>query len=101
LILTRSSLIFPTPTIRNNGHADTGDEQARQLDRRIHRNYLDRRWLYEVITERANIELMLNDPYWARFDFTSDYPFAVLVLNVTTLTRGFHPGEFSSVHDDP
>lgn len=77
------------------------DEQAPRLDRRIHRNYLDRRWLYEVVTERANIELMLNDPYWARFDFSSDYPFAALVLNVTTLTRGFHPGEFSSVHDDP
>jgi hypothetical protein len=51
------------------------DEQARQLDQRISRNYLDRRWLYEVVTERANIELMLNDPYWARFDFRSDYPF--------------------------
>jgi hypothetical protein len=77
------------------------DEQARDLDRRIHRNYLDRRWLYEVITQRANIELMLNDPYWARFDFSTDYPFVVLVLNVTTLTRGFHPAEFTSVHDDP
>jgi hypothetical protein len=77
------------------------DEQARDLDRRVRRNYLDRRWLYHVVAERANIELMLNDPYWARFDFTSDYPFAVNVLNVTTLTRGFHPGEFTSVHDDP
>src|SRR5262249_26978882 len=52
------------------------DEQARALDRRIWRNSLDRRWLYEVITEKANIELLLNDPYWARFDFRSDYPFA-------------------------
>jgi predicted TIM-barrel fold metal-dependent hydrolase len=77
------------------------DEQAKELDRRIHRNYLDRRWLYEVVTERANIEVMLNDPHWARFDFSTEYPFVALVLNVTTLTRGFHPGEFSSVHDDP
>jgi predicted TIM-barrel fold metal-dependent hydrolase len=77
------------------------DEQARRLNDRIYRNYLDRRWLYEVITEKANIELMFNDPYWARFDFRSDYPFGVLVLNVTTLTRGFHPSEFKSPWDDP
>jgi hypothetical protein len=77
------------------------DEQARDLDRRVWRNYLDRRWLYEVVTERANIELMLNDPYWARFAFREEYPFAVQVLNVTTLPRGFHPGEFASPDDDP
>ncbi len=77
------------------------DEQARELDGRIFRNYLDRRWLYEVVTEKANIELMFNDPYWARFDFRTDYPFGVLVFNVTTLTRGFHPTEFKSPWDDP
>jgi hypothetical protein len=77
------------------------DAQARELDGRIFRNYLDRRWLYEVVTERANIELMFNDPYWARFDFRTDYPFGVLVFNVTTLTRGFHPSEFKSPWDDP
>jgi len=33
-------------------------EQARQLNDRIYRNYLDQRWLYEVVTEKANIELM-------------------------------------------
>ncbi len=77
------------------------DEQARDLDRRIWRNYLDRRWIYEVVTEKANIELMLNDPYWARFAFQEEYPFAVQVLNVTTLPRGFHAGEFASADDDP
>src|SRR5439155_21883413 len=77
------------------------DAQARELDERIYRNYLDRRWLYQVVTERANIELMFNDPYWARFDFRTDYPFEVLVFNVTTLTRGFHPSEFQSKWDDP
>jgi predicted TIM-barrel fold metal-dependent hydrolase len=77
------------------------DEQARDLDRRVWRNYLDRRWLYEVVTEKANIELMLNDPYWARFAFQEEYPFAVQVLNVTTLPRGFHAGEFTSADDDP
>ena len=77
------------------------DDQAADLDRRIFRNYLSKDWLYEVVTQRANIELMFNDPYWARFDFRTDYPFGVLVLNVTTLTRGFHPSEFADKDDDP
>jgi predicted TIM-barrel fold metal-dependent hydrolase len=77
------------------------DAQARELNERIYRNYLDRRWLYEVVTEKANIELMLNDPYWARFKFTTDYPFEVLVLNVTTLNRGFHRSEYKAPADDP
>lgn len=77
------------------------DAEARELNDRIYRNYLEKRWLYEVITERANIELMFNDPYWARFDFHTDYPFGVLVLNVTTLVEGFHPSEFKVKTDDP
>src|SRR5262249_34212033 len=44
---------------------------------------------------------MFNDPYWARFDFKTDYPFGVLVLNVTTMTRGFNPTEFKSKDDSP
>ena len=77
------------------------DAQARELDDRIFRNYLDKTWLYHIVTERANIELMFNDPYWARFEFKHDYPFGVLVFNVTTLVRGFHPSEFKSPADDP
>lgn len=77
------------------------DEQAKDLNNRIFRNYLDQRWLYEVVTEKANIELMFNDPYWARFDFPKDYPFVVVVFNVTTLVRGFHPSEFTATADDP
>jgi predicted TIM-barrel fold metal-dependent hydrolase len=77
------------------------DEQARELNDRIFLNYTSPRWLYEVITERANIELMFNDPYWARYEFKQDYPFAVLVLNVTPLVRGFHPAEFTATADDP
>jgi uncharacterized protein len=77
------------------------DEQAAELNRRIYRNYLNKEWLYEVVTKRANIELMFNDPYWSRFDFKTDYPFGVLVLNVTTMTRGFNPTEFKSKDDSP
>jgi predicted TIM-barrel fold metal-dependent hydrolase len=77
------------------------DAQARDLNGRIYRNYLDKRWLYEVVTEKANIELMLNDPYWARYDFRTDHPFGVFVLNVTPLVHGHHPSEFKSQFDDP
>ncbi|MFL5241108.1 MAG: hypothetical protein ACJ8FY_03290 [Gemmataceae bacterium] len=50
------------------------DTQARELDSRIFRNYLDQRWLYQVVTERANIELMFNDPYWARLELSHELP---------------------------
>ena len=65
------------------------DVQARALDDQIFAHYQDQAWLFHVVTERANIELMLNDPYWGRLDFKTDYPFGVLVFNVTTLVSGF------------
>ena len=77
------------------------DAQARDVNERIFRNYRDPKWLYHVITERANIELMLNDPWWGRLDFRTAYGFGVLVLNVSTLIRGFPPSEFSVPTDDP
>jgi predicted TIM-barrel fold metal-dependent hydrolase len=36
------------------------DEEARTLNARIFKNYEDPHWLHEVVTERANIELMLR-----------------------------------------
>jgi len=77
------------------------DTQARELNARIFKHYQDQKWLYHVVTERANIELMFNDPYWARLKFTTYYPFEVLVFNVTTLVRGFHASEFSNPWDNP
>ncbi|MBI3851545.1 MAG: amidohydrolase family protein [Verrucomicrobia bacterium] len=71
------------------------DAQARKLNERIFKNYQDQKWIYHVVTERANIELMVNDPYWARLKLKTYYPFEVLVFNVTTLVRGFHPTEYS------
>jgi predicted TIM-barrel fold metal-dependent hydrolase len=67
------------------------------LPRRVADHYGDRRWLYEVITERANIELMITDPYWARYDFVPEYPFEAFVFNVTPLLDGFHASEFTSM----
>ncbi|MGC8642977.1 MAG: amidohydrolase family protein [Isosphaeraceae bacterium] len=77
------------------------DAQARKLNDQIFNNYKDARWVYHVVTERANIELMFNDPYWARFAFHPDYSFGVFVFNVSTLTSGFHPSEFYAPTDNP
>src|SRR5947207_5991488 len=38
------------------------DAQARDLNDRIFANYRNPDWVFHVITERANIELMFNDP---------------------------------------
>lgn len=76
-------------------------KQARQLNDRIFENYKTDKWLHEVITERANIELMVVDPYWARLDFTTHYPFTVTLCNVTSLVRGFHRSEFNDPNDNP
>ena len=70
------------------------DEQAASLDQRIFENYRDQKWLYEVITERSNIELMLNDRYWAPLDFKLYHPFEVIIFRVGFLLNGFHPSEF-------
>ena len=74
-------------------------DQARNLNNRIFENYQDDRWLKEVITERANIELMLIDPYWNRLQFAREYKFSVPVFNVTTIMRGSHPGQFNGSPD--
>jgi len=76
-------------------------KQARRLNDKIFENYETDKWLCEVITGRANIELMVVDAYWARLDFATHYPFTVSLCNVTSVVRGFHPSEFSNPLDNP
>lgn len=77
------------------------DAQAREVNQRIFKNYQNQDWIYEVVTRKANIELMFVDPYWDRLTRTNHYPFGVAVLNVTRLLRGFHPTEFAAEVDSP
>ncbi len=81
------------------------DAEAKKLNERIVANYKDPRWVYEVVTERANIELMSNDTYWDCHGFKQSYPWEVVVFNVTRLVRGFHPAEYETrgpwAGDDP
>jgi len=76
-------------------------EQAAAVNRRIFDHYRTDEWLLEVITKRANIELMLIDPFWNRLQFAREYPFSVPVLNVTMLMGGGHPDQFDSANDSP
>lgn len=77
------------------------DQAAAELNDRIFANYQNPQWLEDVITRRANIELMFIDPYWARLKFETAYKFAVPVLNVTLLIQGSHPERFGNPLDSP
>jgi hypothetical protein len=77
------------------------DDQARELNDKIFANYKDDKWLLDVVTRRANIELMFIDSYWSRLQFAREYRFSVPVLNVTMIMSGYHPERFDSVLDSP
>lgn len=76
-------------------------QQAAELNAKIFENYRSDEWLLDVVTHRANIELMLIDPYWGRLQFNRAYRFAVPVLNVTTLMQASHPDRFTNPLDSP
>jgi predicted TIM-barrel fold metal-dependent hydrolase len=75
------------------------DDQARTLNTQIFDHYKDRRWIDDVLTNRANIELIVMDPFWNRLGFDVEYPFAVPTINVTTFIRGIHPSDFANTND--
>jgi len=77
------------------------DQQARDLNDKIFTNYQNDQWLIDVVTRRANIELMFIDPYWARLQFERAYKFAVPVLNVSMMIGGTHASRFASPLDSP
>jgi len=75
--------------------------QARAMNDQIVEHYKTDQWLKHVVTEKANIELMVVDPYWARLDFKTQYPYTVALCNVTYLVRGFHRSEYENPLEDP
>lgn len=89
---------YTLPAIRDLYGVDferMSDADAAKLNDRITANYRDQRWLYEVVTEKANIEVMLNDPYWEPYDFKTYYTFTANVLRLNPLFHAFHPSEFA------
>jgi predicted TIM-barrel fold metal-dependent hydrolase len=74
------------------------DEQAGELNDKIIANYARPEWIDEVVTERANIELVVDDPFWGRLDFENSFPktkYMSGVLNVSMLVTGHHPSRSS------
>ncbi len=76
-------------------------EQARDLNEQIFDNYRDPKWIEEVVIDRANIELMFVDPFWARLKIERNYKFAVPVLNVSRLIEASHPDRCQNPLDGP
>lgn len=65
--------------------------EAKRLNRKIYENYQNPQWIRKVITEDANIELMLNDPWWGYLELKQNYDFEVPVLNVNPFLDYFAP----------
>ncbi len=76
-------------------------QQARQLNQQIFQNYQKSDWVEQVVTERANIELIIVDPFWSRIGAQRDYKFSVPVLNVTSMIEASHPDRTKAVGDSP
>jgi uncharacterized protein len=77
------------------------EEQAGKLNEAIFDNYRDARWVEEVVTKRANIEVMFIDPFWARLQVERNYKFAAPVLNVSRLMEASHPSRCRNPLDGP
>lgn len=76
-------------------------EQARDLNAKIEGNYKNEQWADDVITKRANIELVLVDPFWAATTLRHAYRFTVPVMRVSTWISGSHPNRFKNDLDSP
>jgi len=74
---------------------------ARQLDEQIRKNYEDPQWIEHVVTERANIELVLIDYDHEPYDYDCPHDFGVFVMRVNPLVRGFHPDEYDKPIESP
>ncbi|HBO42812.1 MAG TPA: hypothetical protein DD670_02510 [Planctomycetaceae bacterium] len=71
-------------------------EQAKELNARMEKNYVDPDWPEEVIVKRANVELMVIDSFIRPMQVRDHFPFTVSVCNVKWYINGFHPSEFKS-----
>lgn len=76
-------------------------EQAKRVSEQIFAHYKNDKWLYDVVTKKANIELMLIDPYWARMQFAREYRFTAPLLNVTAMMGASHPKRTPAALDSP
>ena len=95
---------YQLPALRDLYGVDFGRltlDGARQLDEQIRKKYEDPQWIDHVITERANIELVLIDYDHEPYDYDCPYDFGVFVMRVNPLIRGFHPDEYDKPIESP
>ena len=74
------------------------DDEANHLNEQVFCKYQSTSdWAREVVTERANIELVFIDPCWHYGELRYYYPFQILVLRIQQFLHGHSPAEFA--HD--
>jgi len=77
------------------------DEEAGELNSRIIANHRDPEWVRRVIVTKANLEMVIVDPFWSRIEVRREDPFTVPLLNVHTVIHGSHPSRDSGSRNSP
>jgi len=77
------------------------DEGASALNARIVARHRDPGWVREVIVERANLEMVIVDPFWSRIAVRREDPFTVPLLHVHTVIHGSHPARDRGPESSP
>jgi hypothetical protein len=62
----------------------------------MEKNFANPDWADEVISRRANTELMVVDSFVMPRAIRDHYPFSVSACNVRWVINGFHPSEFAT-----
>ncbi len=66
------------------------DEEARSLNDRIAANHMKKDWAREVVVDRANVEMVIVDPFWSRIETHQEEDFTAPLLNVHTIIHSSH-----------
>ena len=77
------------------------EAQAERLDAAVRARYQDPAWIAEIVTKRANVEVVVIDYDYTPYDYVSPHPFGVSVVRLNPLVRGFHPDEYDNEPESP
>jgi len=74
---------------------------AEQLDQAIIAKYKDLNWIRHIVTERANIQMLVIDYDYTPYDYVCPYEFGCAVVRLNPLFRGFHREEYNNDAESP
>ncbi len=74
---------------------------AELLDAAVRERYRDPAWIPEIVTKRANVDVVVIDYDYTPYDYVSPHPFGVSVVRLNPLVRGFHPDEYDNQPESP